>query len=267
VLILSGERKDSKSNHTTLLAIAPAAFLLKYILVRNRYKRDPPRLIAITFLLGALGIIPTTLLELFFQAPNPLLNAFVPTAIVEEFMKFVAVRAKAYDSPSFSEPMDGIIYGITASLGFATVENIFYVMGFGAISTAIARAFLSVPSHAAFGGIMGYYLGLAKPFGTEHNKKKERQLIITGLAIAIVLHGIFDAIAFTTPGIIGLIGLLTVAFISWLILTRLIKKALATSPYRWNAPHTSQTQILQRFCTNCGTKREGEAIFCVNCGG
>ena len=195
-----------------------------------------------------------------------MLNAFVPTAIVEEFMKFVAVRAKAYDSPSFSEPMDGIIYGITASLGFATVENIFYVMGFGAISTAIARAFLSVPSHAAYGGIMGYYLGLAKPFGTEHNKKKERQLIITGLVIAIVLHGIFDAIAFTTPGIIGLIGLLTVALISWLILTRLIKKAISISPTRRDAVQFLSTQDSAQFCTACGTKREVGAMFCVNCG-
>ena len=180
-------------------------------------------------------------------------------------MKFAAVRAKAYDSPSFNEPMDGIIYGVTASLGFATVENIFYVMGFGAISTAIARAFLSVPSHAAFGGIMGYYLGLAKPFGTEHNKKKERQLIITGLAIAIILHGIFDSIAFTTTGITGLIGLLTVALISWLILTHLIKKAISTSPTRRQMQFLS-TQDSAQFCTACGTKREIGAMFCVNCG-
>ena len=181
-------------------------------------------------------------------------------------MKFAAVRAKAYDSPSFNEPMDGIVYGVTASLGFATVENIFYVMGFGAISTAIARALLSVPSHAAYGGIMGYYLGIAKPFGTEQNKKKERQLIITGLAIAIILHGIFDAIAFTTPGITGLIGLLTVALISWLILTRLIKKAISISPTRKDAMQFLSTKDAMQFCAACGAKREVGAMFCVNCG-
>jgi RsiW-degrading membrane proteinase PrsW (M82 family) len=216
--------------------------------------------------LGALGIIPATLLELFFQPSNPVLNAFIPTAIVEEFMKFAAVRAKAYDSPSFSEPMDGIIYGVTASLGFATVENIFYVMGFGAISTAIARAFLSVPSHAAYGGIMGYYLGLAKPFSTEQNEKRERQLIIIGLSIAILLHGIFDAIAFTTPGIIGLIGLLTVALISWLILTRLIKKAIQMPPRRGYTMQFLSNQDTPRYCTTCGARREVGAMFCINCG-
>jgi len=181
-------------------------------------------------------------------------------------MKFAAVRAKAYDSPTFSEPMDGIIYGVTASLGFATVENIFYVMGFGAISTAIARAFLSVPSHAAYGGIMGYYLGLAKPFSTEHNKKRERRLIITGLTIAIMLHGLFDAIAFTTPGIVGLVGLLTIALMSWLILTRLIKKAISISPTRKDSTQFTSTQDSAKFCTSCGTKREAEAMFCVSCG-
>jgi len=138
-------------------------------------------------------------------------------------------------------------------------------MGFGAISTAIARAFLSVPSHAAYGGIMGYYLGLAKSFSTEQNKKRERQLIITGLVIAILLHGIFDAIAFTTPGIIGLIGLLTVALISWLILTRLIKKAIQMSP-RGPPMQFLSNQDTPRYCTTCGTKREVGAMFCINCG-
>jgi RsiW-degrading membrane proteinase PrsW (M82 family) len=113
---------------------------------------------------------------------------------------------------------------------------------------------------------MGYYLGLAKPFGTEHNKKKESQLIITGLAIAIILHGIFDAIAFTTPGIIGLIGLLTVALISWLILTSLIKRAISISPTRRDSAQFLSPQDSSQFCAACGTKRVVGAMFCVNCG-
>jgi len=181
-------------------------------------------------------------------------------------MKFAAVRAKAYDSPSFTEPMDGIVYGVAASLGFATVENMFYVFGIGAISTAIARAFLSVPSHAAFGGIMGFYLGRAKTFEIEHNKKKEKLLMITGVTIAVVLHGIFDAMAYSISGFFGFLGLVIVALISWLILTRLIKTALSISPTGKNSPQSLFREESMRFCVACGTRRETRATFCINCG-
>jgi RsiW-degrading membrane proteinase PrsW (M82 family) len=164
--------------------------------------------------------------------------------------------------------MDGIVYGVAAGLGFATIENIFYVFGFGTISTALIRAFMSVPSHAAYGGIMGFYLGMAKSFRLS-SKQHERKLILTGLAIAILLHGLYDTIAFTQEGLAGLVGLLVMTAISWIILLRLIKKALSLSPIRWGAPSpypvTYQTYP-NRFCTQCGFQREFGSRFCINCG-
>ena len=127
-----------------LLAVAPAALLLKYILVRDKYRHEPMRLIAVTFVLGALGIIPATIVEFFINSPNIIVNAFISTALVEELVKYLAVRAKAYNSRNFSETIDGIVFGVAAGLGFATVENIFYVFGFGTISTALIRAELTM---------------------------------------------------------------------------------------------------------------------------
>ena len=251
-----------------LLAISPAALLLKYVLVKDKYKHEPMRLIAITFLLGAVGIIPATIIELLLSSPIILIDAFLSTAVVEETVKYLAVRAKAYHSPDFSEVMDGIVYGVAAGLGFATVENIFYVFGFGTISTAIVRAFLSVPSHAAYAGIMGFFLGMAKPYSNETSKGHERRLIITGLIVAIILHGLYDAIAFSLEGVAGFIGLLGMTLIGWVILLRLIKKALALSPVRWGSPtvFTSYQMYSNRFCTQCGTRREIGSRFCASCG-
>ena len=250
-----------------MLAIAPAALLLKYILLREKYKREPKQLIAITFLLGALGIIPATIIELLLGSGNILITTFVSIAVVEEGMKYLAVRVKAYNSSSFNEAMDGIVYGVAAGLGFATVENIFYVLGFGTISTALVRAFLSVPSHAAYGGIMGFYLGMAKPFCLT-SKRHERKLILTGLSIAILLHGLYDTIAFTLEGFTGLVGLLLMTAFSWIILLRLIKKAISLSPIRWS--NTDQQAVTywtsSRFCTQCGFQRESGSRFCVSCG-
>ena len=251
-----------------MLAVAPAALLLKYVLLRDKYKREPMQLIGTTFLLGALGIIPATIIELLLGFGNILVTAFFSVAVVEETMKYLAVRVKAYNSSNFNEVMDGIVYGVAAGLGFATVENIFYVLGFGTISTALVRAFMSVPSHAAYGGIMGFYLGMAKPFSLT-SKQHERKLILTGLTIAILLHGLYDTIAFTLEGYAGLAGLLAMTAISWIILLRLIRKALSLSPIRWGVTGsdspTYQTFPI-RFCTQCGFQREFGSRFCINCG-
>jgi RsiW-degrading membrane proteinase PrsW (M82 family) len=251
-----------------LLAIAPAALLLKYVLVKDRYKHEPMRLIAVTFLFGALGIIPATLLELLLNSSNIIVNAFICTAFVEESVKYLAVRAKAY--PKLNETMDGIVYGVAAGLGFATVENILYVFGFGTISTAIIRAFLSVPSHAAYAGIMGFYIGMAKLHSNGVSRRDEKTLIVTGLAIAIVLHGLYNTIAFALDGFAALAGLLIMTLISWTILLRLIKSAVSLSPIRWGLRQvtvpTYQHFYPYRFCTQCGTRREFAAKYCVNCG-
>ena len=230
------------------------------------------RLIAVTFILGALGIIPATIVEGFLNSPNIIVNAFISTAVVEECVKYLAVRARAYNSCNFSETIDGVVYGVAAGLGFATVENVLYVFGFGTVSTAIVRAFLSVPSHAAFGGIMGFYLGSAKPYGNGVSKRHERTLIVTGLLIAIVLHGLYDTIAFTLDGFVALAGLLIMTSFSWAIFLRLIKNAVSSSPIRWRSTEakvlmpTYQNNYPYRFCTQCGTEREAGARFCVNCG-
>lgn len=236
--------------------------------MRDKYKREPIRLIGITFLLGALGIIPATILELLLGFNNILATTFLSVAVIEETMKYLAVRAKAYNSSDFNEVMDGVIYGVAAGLGFATLENIFYVMGFGTIATALIRAFMSVPSHAAYGGIMGFYLGTAKTFRST-SKQHERRLILTGLAIAIILHGFYDTIAFTLEGLLGLAGLFVMTAISWIILLHLIKKALSLSQIRWSitSPYSLAHQTYpNRFCTQCGSQREPGSRFCVNCG-
>jgi RsiW-degrading membrane proteinase PrsW (M82 family) len=251
-----------------LLAVAPAALVLKYVLVRDKYGHEPMRLIAVTFLFGAIGIIPATIIELLVNSPNIIVNAFISTAVVEECVKYLAVRAKAYHSPELNETMDGIVYGVAAGLGFATIENVLYVFGFGTISTAIIRASLSVPSHAAYAGIMGFYLGLAKTHSGEVSRKNERTLIMIGLIIAIVLHGLYDTIAFTLGGVAALGGLLVMTLISWGILLRLIKSAVSLSPNRWGSALVPLYRQIYpyRFCTQCGTHRELGSRFCVNCG-
>ena len=81
---------------------------------------------------------------------------------------------------AFDEPMDGIVYGVVASLGFATLENILFVFN-GGMSVAVSRAFTAVPLHAFVGAIMGYYVGQAW-----RHPEERRRFILQGYGIAVL---------------------------------------------------------------------------------
>ena len=152
-------------------------------------------------------ILPAILIELalkqLFPEGDTMLGVFLyylfEVALVEESLKLFAVRVYAYNSKMFNEPMDGLILGVAAALGFATVENIFYVYQSG-ILTGIIRAIVSVPSHALYGAIIGFYLGEAK-------FRKRPSLALQGLVAVIILHAIFDTVSTIFPSIISVVAL------------------------------------------------------------
>jgi RsiW-degrading membrane proteinase PrsW (M82 family) len=188
------------------LAIAPGLAIILYIYYKDTYDKEPKKYLLISFLLGALSIIPAFILEtagkfIFGEISSystvqfEAFFAFIIIACSEEGCKFIMVRLYAYPKKVFDESFDGIIYSVMVSMGFATIENIGYVNRNG-IDTAIMRMFLTVPAHAAFGIIMGYYIGLAK-----FNKEKSVCYFSKGLVLAIFFHGAFDFFLFLQDNI------------------------------------------------------------------
>ena len=154
------------------------------------------------------------------------IRAFFIVGLTEEFSKYVIVRYYAQPKNAFNEPYDGIVYAVMVSMGFAAVENIFYVIE-GGVTTAVLRAFTAVPAHATFGIIMGYYMGKAK---FADNRMKYNLL---GLLLAIVFHGTYDFFLFINfiPGIsIG-------AFVSLIIGIILARKAIKLHQENSNFKH------------------------------
>lgn len=249
------------------LAVAPAVFLLLFVYLRDKYEREPLSLIAITFVIGAACLLPAALIEFMlglFLPSNFLLQVFLYVALIEEATKFIAVRIKAYSSPHFREVMDGIVYTVAAGLGFATLENVVYILQSG-LSVAITRALLSVPGHAVWAGIMGYYIGLAKFNAT--SKSQQRLRIIEGVGIATVLHGTYDILVFSE----SLLGVVAISLVGWVLFLLLIRKALSMSPFRWRETQaTYPGGVLvpspPRFCAQCGSRLVGDEDFCMNCG-
>ena len=142
------------------LAVAPAITLVLFIYFFDKHDKEPISLLLKVFLFGALAVVPIVYVEDLLMTINifpGLASAFYVSFIVagftEEFFKRLVVMKIAFKNQHYSEKLDGIVYSVMASLGFATVENIMYVaISFkDDIYVGITRAFLSVPAHMLFG--------------------------------------------------------------------------------------------------------------------
>lgn len=180
------------------LAVAPGAAIAVLVYSRDKYDREPLKPLLISFLLGAIATLPAIRIQTFlrpvlykyYPGYTPLyyfLLAFLIVAISEEGVKYLALRFYAYRHKEFNEPFDGIIYSVMVGMGFATLENIGYVVNYG-FATGILRMFLSVPSHGAFAVIMGYHIGLAK----FKHQPGHIWVMAKGFLLAVFFHGAFD---------------------------------------------------------------------------
>ncbi len=173
-------------------AIAPSLLLVWFFYARDAFP-EPPKVLWTTFGLGVLIVAPVLVFAwpsyMMAQAiEQPLLHglvaAFLGAAIPEETFKLLVLWRYSMRHPAFDEPMDGLVYGATASLGFATLENILYVSDGGG-AQALMRAVTAVPGHAMLGAIMGYYVGRAR-FAP---KTARRSLLLKAWAFPTLLHG------------------------------------------------------------------------------
>lgn len=147
------------------VAIAPGLALFSYFYLRKQIAKEPSRTLFITFLYGAIMTFPILFIQHVFEEEGIFLDHFIRNAVftsgLEEFFKWLILVIAIYKHIEFDDAYDGILYGASVSLGFATVENIIALLNFGT-DTAFIRALLPVSSHALFGVVMGYYLGRAK---------------------------------------------------------------------------------------------------------
>jgi RsiW-degrading membrane proteinase PrsW (M82 family) len=176
-----------------LISIAPVLIIITYVYYRDKYDREPWKMLVRALVLGAVITVPVIFVERFlshFSPASPLLSAaysgFVVAGFTEETFKFVAFMLFVWKSIHFNEKFDGIVYAVFISLGFAAVENVLYVMN-GGYRVGIIRALTAVPAHALFGVVMGYHLALARFF-------PKQRLIMLFLAwiLPVLLHGFYN---------------------------------------------------------------------------
>ncbi len=176
-----------------VIATTPTILLLIFIARHDVNEKEPLSLLVKLFVLGIFSVIPAIILEMFAQFPaydyfDIFAYAFFGVALIEEGVKYAAVKFAVKKAKSFDEVFDGIIYCVYVSLGFATVENILYVLQYGT-GTGLLRAITAVPAHAVFAVSMGYFMGSFKAVGGKVNK-----FLI--LFAPTLLHAVYDFILF-----------------------------------------------------------------------
>ena len=195
--------------------IFPALLWLWVWLKQDKKSPEPKGLIAISFFAGmgvVLFVLPfeklaVTTLPAFMDMLHGLSN-YIPFvvfpdetvrimlwAFIEESAKYLAVLFVAFQSKHFDEPIDAVIYLITAALGFAALENSFYL--FKSLHEAsiwnialdgnlrfIGATVLHITSSA--------FLGVALAFSFYSGRFVKIMAGFLGLAFATLLHAYFN---------------------------------------------------------------------------
>lgn len=201
-------------------ALLPALLLWIYIWKKDP-RPEPVSWLLKALLLGVLICIPVAFLELGIETllfgtggepSDPVettLVAFVVAALPEELFKLLALWLVLRKNPFFDEHYDGIVYAVCVGLGFAAIENVFYVLSDDEWwLVAIGRALLAVPGHYAYAVLMGYYYSLY------HFADRTPKTALCILLVPVLLHGVYDSIVMVNQ-IDASIGALSLPLLLW----------------------------------------------------
>jgi len=209
---------------TLLITIVPSLLIILFF-VKSDLFPEPNNQIFKIFLYGILLCIPAFIINTVFGSffsnvgfNGTLLPSLLSAAPVEEILKFTVLYYLVYKMKDFNEPIDGIVYGVTVSLGFATLENIYYVYvlsdyyNVSSQSLAILRSFSTIPAHGIFGATMGYFF-------MKYSFIKKQDNLTLCIIVPILLHASYNFFVSTN----FLIALLIIC-ISWFILLNAFSK-------------------------------------------
>ena len=187
---------------TLLITILPSVMILGYFIYNDKFK-EPTNLILTVFFLGFLICLPAGILNEFSEnqfftgtdLSKRLVYSFLGPAWAEEILKFLILYLIVLRRNEFNEPMDGIVYGVVVSLGFATYENYDYVFRLAEawdvdpMQMAIWRSYSAVPMHGLNGVVMGYFFGLYAFTGNKN-------YLILSILLPYLIHGTYNYLTY-----------------------------------------------------------------------
>lgn len=201
--------------------VMPSLIWLSYYLSKDLHP-EPRRMVIKIFLYGCLITIPVFFIQValsnileylttagyFDGVPmiGEIIKWFLVIAFTEELLKYMVVRLSILKSPELDEPLDIMLYMVIAALGFAALENIFYLFSpidnipfHQIIQTTIVITLIRFIGatflHTLCSALIGYFLALSSL-----RLKKKAGLTVLGIILATLLHGLYDFSIITLQG-------------------------------------------------------------------
>jgi RsiW-degrading membrane proteinase PrsW (M82 family) len=175
--------------------VLPALLWLFFWLLEDRCEPEPKQYIFFCFLIGGLAIFPVFYIE---RAMMPYLTGgslLFGWAATEELFKFAVAYAVALRAKVFDEPIDAVIYLVTAALGFSAVENTLFLMGplaTGDIIKTIVTGDLRFIGATLLHTLSSATIGLSLAFAFYKPAIVRGIFATCGVILAIVLHTLFN---------------------------------------------------------------------------
>lgn len=226
-----------------LVSLLPGIFYLWLIWRQDKYEPEPGRWVAIVFFLGMLSAFPAGLIEAlvdFFIYPfwngalhgdikSVVISSFLIIAPVEEFCKVWPMILIATNRRIFNEPMDALIYGCSASLGFASLENSVYTLWAGS-PTFLIRAFFAFPAHVFCASMWGWGFGMWR---FRMRGFKGFSVFLASFIFSVLFHGFYDSLILSKRAalIVAVFSLLIVGFGVVFLAFYHFRRV---SPFRWS---------------------------------
>jgi RsiW-degrading membrane proteinase PrsW (M82 family) len=166
---------------------------------------EPRSALISTFIAGMFAVPIAMILEYLVLLPAGLVGSFsfLVWAFIEEILKYGAARKTAFCKSCFDEPIDAVIYMITAALGFASLENTLFIIktfNDGGILSGVdignMRFIGATLLHTASSAIVGAFIA----FSLRKNKKNMKRNTIIGIVVAGLLHFAFNYLIIESGG-------------------------------------------------------------------
>lgn len=186
-----------------ITALIPAVILGWWIYQKDSLRPEPLRQLILAFLYGVgstfvtlvitqlLGMMGLFVYDLGSFA-GAVGTALFAAALPEELAKLLMLWLFLRRNPFYDERFDGIVYAACVGLGFAAAENVLYlVQSENWLGTGIMRGLTAVPAHFAIACAMGYF------YSKRHFGDRSTITAVCVLAVPILIHWIYDALAFS----------------------------------------------------------------------
>lgn len=235
VTILAMQYPEDTGNVAGALlgGILPALLWLWFWLKEDKAHPEPKRIIFTAFFLGMVAVPIAIFAEkmVMDRLGAVTFSLFLAWAVIEESVKYAAAAVSGFQSEYFDEPIDAIMYLISAALGFAALENVLFIFasitdgGFAdALVTGQLRFVGASLLHVASSALIGFSVA----FGLCETSLKRWLYLAIGLLTGISLHTLFNYLIMITNGeyLLSIFGLLWVVIILIIVLFEKVKRSL-----------------------------------------